>query len=176
MDSYYNKIAAIDREIAKNRESWNLLNKTRENLIVEEVQRATTESFPSAATQIAKALINVHMQNEDGPSIDCLFWMQSPEVNTAGLLQMAEWRDAETIEMFLENGADVNAKDKDGFSVLEMVLQGHDGYWRGDSDHWNPEVFTLLAKYKVNRYVEHGWIIPQCCDGAPKYVQDFLGV
>jgi hypothetical protein len=176
MESYYNNIAAIDQEIAKNRESWNLLNKTRENLIIQEVQRATTESFPSAAAQIAKALIAVHTQNEFGPSLDSLFWMQSPEVNTAGLLQMAEWRDAETIEMFLKNGADVNGEDEHGFSVLEMVLQGHDGYWRGESNHWNEEVFKVLAKYKVNRYNQHGWIIPQCCDGAPKYVQDFLGV
>jgi hypothetical protein len=176
MDSYYNKIAAIDREIAKNRESWNLLNKTRENLIVAEVHRTAVESCASSATQIARALIAVNTQNEDGPSIDCLFWMQSPEVNTAGLLQMAEWRDAETIEIFLKNGADVNGEDDQGFTVLEMVLQGHDGYWRGESKHWNPEVFKVLAKYKVNRYIQHGWIIPQCCDGAPQYVRDFLGL
>jgi hypothetical protein len=176
MDSYYNKIAAVDREIAKNRESWNLLNKTRENLIIEEVHRNAIESFPSSATQIAKALIAVYTQNEIGPSLDSLFWMQSADVNTAGLLQMAQWRDSETIEMFLNNGADVNGEDAEGFSVLEAVIQGHDGYWRGDSCHWNEEVFKILAKYKVNRDVPHGWIIPQCCDGAPKYVQDFLGV
>ena len=157
-----------------NRESWNLLNKTRENLIVEEARREVLAEQPSAAYQIAEALLSVSV-NADVP-IDTLFWMQSAEVNTAALLQMAEWRDAKTIEIFLKNGADVNAKDKDGFSVLEMVLQGHDGYWRGDSDHWNPEVFTLLAKYKVNRCVEHGWIITESCGGAPKYVQDFLDV
>jgi hypothetical protein len=176
MESYYDKMTAVDREIAKNRESWNLLNKTRENIIVEEVRRTAFESFPSAATQIARALIAVNTQNENGPSLDSLFWMQSADVNTAGLLQMAEWRDAETIEMFLKNGADVNGEDDHGFSVLEMVIQGHDGYWRGDSCHWNEEVFKVLDKYKVNRYIQHGWIIPQCCDGAPKYVRDFLGL
>ena len=176
MESYYNKIAAIDQEIAKNRESWNLLNKTRENLIISEAHREAQAEQPSAATQIARALIAVNTQNEIGPSLDCLFWMQSADVNTAGLLQMAEWRDAETIEMFLKNGADVNGEDDHGFSVLEMVIQGHDGYWRGESTHWNEEVFKVLAKYQVNRYIQHGWIIPQCCDGAPQYVRDFLGV
>jgi len=97
-------------------------------------------------------------------------------VNTAGLLQMAEWRDPKTIEMFLKNGADVNAKNKASFSVLEMVIQGHDGYWRGDSLHWNEAVFDILTKYHVDRQEVKGWIIEQCCDGAPKYVRDFLGL
>jgi len=169
-----NKIAAVDREIAKNRESWNLLNKTRENLIVAEVRRTAIESFPSSATQIAKALIAVYTESD--VSLETLFGVQSAEVNTAGLLQMAQWRDANTIEMFLNNGADVNGKDAGGFSVLEAVIQGHDGYWRGESKHWNEEVFKVLAKYNVKCEISHGWIIPQCCDGAPKYVRDFLGL
>jgi len=125
------------------------------------------------ASSIARALINVHIQNDT--SLETLFWMQSPEVNTAGLLQMAEWRDPEMIEMFLKNGADVNGRDKMGFSVLDAVIQGHDGYWRGDSPHWNEEVFKVLAKYNVKRKVTQEWIIEQCCKGAPKYVTDFLG-
>jgi len=169
-------IATIEQEIASIRQKEIDLLSKRDYLLIKEAEKEVRASIPSAATEIAKALINVYKQNEDGPSIDCLFWMQTPEVNTAGLLQMAEWRDAETIEIFWKNGADVNAKDEDGFSVLEMVLQGHDGYWRGESKHWNPEVFKVLAKYKVNRYIQHGWIIPQCCDGAPKYVRDFLGL
>jgi hypothetical protein len=70
----------------------------------------------------------------------------------------------------------VNGKDNDGFSVLEMVIQGHDGYWRGKSNHWNEAVFDVLAKYNVRREISNGWIIDQCCDGAPKYVRDFLGL
>jgi len=122
------------------------------------------------ASEIARALISVHTNNENGPSLEQLFWMQSPEVNTAGLLQVAEWRDPDTIEMFLRNGADVNGRDEMGFSVLDAVLQGHDGYWRGDSPHWNEEVFKVLAKREVTKE----WIIDQCCKGAPKYVTEFL--
>ena len=139
------------------------------------VLRVSQQNKQMAST-IARALISVHTNNENGPSLETLFWMQGPVVNTAGLLQVAEWRDPETIEMFLKNGADVNGLDERGFSVLDAVIQGHDGYWRGDSPHWNEEVFKVLAKYNVKREVTQEWIIKQCCKGAPKYVTDFLGL
>ena len=176
MASYIEKKAQITAEIAKlNRKARELVER-REALLVEEAVHYTEMAQPSAAAQIAEALIAVHTQNETPPPLGDLFWMQSPEVNTAGLLQLAEYRDPETIEMFLLNGADVNAYDKAGFSVLEMVIQGHDGYWRGDSPHWNEAVFDVLAEYHVDRQAVKGWIIEQCCDGAPKYVRDFLGL
>ena len=165
---------ALSQQIEALRKKEMDLIQQRELLLVEEARRDTMASMPSAATQVAQALIAVHTQNKTPPPLGDLFWMQSPEVNTAGLLQLAEYRDPETIEMFLLNGADVNAYDKAGFSVLEMVIQGHDGYWRGDSPHWNEAVFDVLAEYHVDRQAVKGWIIEQCCDGAPKYVRDFL--
>ena len=165
---------ALSQQIEALRKKEMDLIQQRELLLVEEARRDTMASMPSAATQVAQALITVHTQNKTPPPLGDLFWMQSPEVNTAGLLQLAEYRDPETIEMFLLNGADVNAYDKAGFSVLEMVIQGHDGYWRGDSPHWNEAVFDVLAEYHVDRQAVKGWIIEQCCDGAPKYVRDFL--
>jgi len=131
-------------------------------------------SQPSAATQIAQALIAVYTESD--VSLETLFGVQSADVNTAGLLLQAEYRDPHVIEMFLNHGADVNAKDEEGFSVLDMVIQGHDGYWRGESPHCNEEVFKVLAKYNVNRIISRVWIIEQCCEGAPKYVRDFLGI
>jgi hypothetical protein len=122
------------------------------------------------ADAVAKALINVHTQNVRGPSLECLFRPQSPEVNTAGMFQMARWRDAKTIETFLKNGADVNGKDKYGFSVLDIVISA------GASGQWNEEVFKVLAKYNVKREVTREWIIADCCRGAPQYVRDFLGL
>ena len=174
MASYTERKAQLTAEIAKLNNKARELVEMREALLVEEARRSTEASMPSAATQIAQALITVH--TEHGVKLDSLFGVQSPEVNTAGLLHMAEWRDASDIELFLKYGADVDAKDKEGFSVLEMVIQGHDGYWRGESNHWNEAVFDVLAEYHVDRQEVKGWIIEQCCDGAPKYVRDFLGV
>ena len=172
MASYTEKKAQLTAEIAKLNQKARELVEMREALLVEEAVHYTEMAQPSAAAQIAEALIAVHTQNENPPPLGDLFWMQSPEVNTAGLLQLAEYRDPHVIEMFLLNGADVNGKDKAGFSVLEMVIQGHDGY----SPHWNEAVFDVLAEYHVDRQEVKGWIIEQCCDGAPKYVRDFLGL
>jgi hypothetical protein len=141
---------------------------------VEEARREFEKSQPSAAKQVAQALFAVH--SEFNVSLEILFGIQTPEVQTEGLLQMAEWRDPKTIRMFLQMGANVNAIDTQGYTVLDMVLMGHDGYWRGDSKHWNEEVFKILAEYKVKRNVLHHWIINDCVKGAPKYVLDFLGV
>ena len=181
MACYTEKKAQLTAEIDQMRNKVTDLIRRREALLVEEAVHYTEAAQPSAAAQIAEALIAVHTQNNWGSKKDAsalydLFWMQSPEVNTAGLLYMAEYRDAKTIEMFLLNGADVDAKDKAGFSVLELVIQGHDGYWRGDSPHWNEAVFDVLAEYHVDRQAGKGWIIEQCCDGAPTYVRDFLGL
>jgi len=164
----------ITREIEKLRRKELELLQRREFLLVEEAVRMAEASMPSAADQIAAALIAVHTESD--VSLETLFGIQSPEVNTAGLLLQAEWRDPHVIEMFLNNGAYVDATNNAGFSVLEMVIQGHDGYWRGESDHWNEAVFDVLAKYHVDRQEVKGWIIDQCCDGAPKYVRDFLGL
>ena len=172
MASYIEKKDQLTAEIDKMRNKVTDLIRRREALLVEEAQRYSEAAHPSAATQIARALIAVYTESD--VSLETLFGVQSPEVNTAGLLLRAEYRDPHVIEMFLNNGANVDAKDKAGFSVLELVLMGHDGYWRGDSPHWNKAVFDVLAEYHVDRQEVKGWIIEQCCDGAPKYVRDFL--
>ena len=164
---------ALSQQIEALRKKEMDLIQQRELLLVEEARRDTMASMPSAATQVAQALINAYTEYD--VSLELLFGVQSPAVNTAGLLQMAEWRDPETIEMFLLNGADVDAKDKEGFSVLEMVLQGHDRHY-SRPEYWNKVVFDVLAEYQIDRRGVKGWIIEQCCDGAPKYVRDFLGL
>jgi hypothetical protein len=168
------KKVKLTAEIDMMRNKVTELIRRREALLVEEAVRYTEASHPSAADQIAQALIAVH--TEHNVKLETLFGIQSAEVNTAGLLLMAEYRDPETIEMFLNNGADVIAKDARGFSVLEMVLQGHDYHWRSP-DKWNKAVFDVLAKYVNLDYQEvKGWILEDRCKEAPQYVRDFLGI
>jgi hypothetical protein len=166
------KIAEINMEIENMRRKEDELIKKRESITVAESIRYMKTTQPSAADQIAKALINVH--NEHDVSLETLFCIQSEEVNTEGLLHFAEYRDPDTIEMFLKNGADVNGVNNEGFSVLENVLMGHDCYDR-EPGRWVREVFEILEKYSVDKGVER-WIIEERCDEAPKYVRDFLGL
>lgn len=173
MASYAEKKDQLTAEIDQMRGKVTDLIRRREALLVEEARHYTEMAQPSAAAQIAEALIAVHTEHD--VSLETLFGIQSAEVNTAGLLQLAEYRDAETIEMFLKYGADVNAKDNAGFSVLEMVLQGHN-YHYCRPDMWNEPLFDVLAAANVDRQAVECWIIKQCCDGAPKYVRDFLGL
>ena len=109
MASYIEKKDQLTAEIAKLNKKARELVEMRELLLVEEAA-----SMPSAATQVAQALINAYTEYD--VSLELLFGVQSPEVNTAGLLQMA--------------------------------IQGHDGYWREDSPHWNEAVFDVLSEYK----------------------------
>ena len=114
MASYIEKKDQLTAEIAKLNKKARELVEMRELLLVEEARRDTMASMPSAATQVAQALINAYTEYD--VSLELLFGVQSPEVNTAGLLQMA--------------------------------IQGHDGYWREDSPHWNEAVFDVLSEYK----------------------------
>ena len=170
MASYTEKKAKLTAEIDQMRGKVTDLIRRREALLVDEAVHYAEAAQPSAAAQIAGSLIMVYTEHHK-VSLETLFGIQSAEVNTAGLLQLAEYRDAETIEMFLLNGADVNAVNNEGFSVLENILMGHSYY---DIDP-GEEVFEILAKYNVGKGVER-WIIEERCAEAPKYVRDFLGL
>jgi len=173
MESFEQRIATLDLEIEKTRKKELELFKKRETMLCDETARYVEASQPSAATQIAQALIAVHTEHD--VMLETLFGVQCAEVNTAGLLLRAEYRDAFDIEMFLKHGADVNAKDKEGFSVLEKILQGH-SYHSRFPENWNKEVFDVIADYNVDRSAVEGWIIEERCSEAPQYVRDFLGV
>jgi len=166
-DSYTTR--GIDKEIAKLRKAEAELLKRRDAMLIEEAI-ASVPVAVTAADQIARALIAVNVEHEI--PLGRLFGVQTSDVNTAGLIQLAEWRDPETIQMFLKNGANVNFKDYEGFSVLDMVLQGHDSYWR--KSNWNPEVLKVLTDYNVDRTGVKEWVVNECCAEAPQFVHDFL--
>ena len=164
------ELARINQSLTKLRGTEKDLHDKRDHIIYQ----ITMESIPkqaSVASQITQALILVY--TEHNVTLETLFGVQTPEVNTAGLLQMAEYRDPETIEMFLKNGADVNAKNEEGFSVLELVLMGHD-YHYSRPEYWNRAVFEVLHKYDTDPDVPHTWIIDDRCNEAPEYVLEFL--
>ena len=163
------EFARINQSLCKLRSTEIELRDKRDRIITQIAMEAVKQ--PPAATQIAQALIAVHTEHD--VKLETLFGIQTPEVNTAGLLELAEWRNPETIEMFLKNGADVNAKNEEDFSVLELVLMGHDHHY-SRPEYWNRAVFEVLHKYDTDPEVPHAWIIDDRCNEAPEYVLEFL--
>ena len=164
------EFARINQSLYKLRRTEIELREKRDQIITQIAMEAVPKQ-PSAATQIAQALLAVHTEHD--VKLDILFGIQGPDVNTAGLLRLAEWRNPEEIEMFLKNGADVNAKNEEDFSVLELILMGHDRHY-SRPEYWNRAVFEVLHKYDTDPDVPHSWIIDDRCNEAPEYVLEFL--
>ena len=122
MACYTEKKAQLTAEIDQMRNKVTDLIRRREALLVEEAVHYTEAAQPSAAAQIAEALIRVHTQNKTPPPLGDLFWMQSPEVNTAGLLPLAEGGRPQTTEKFLQNGGEGEASGKGGLFGLGVVI------------------------------------------------------
>jgi len=118
--------------------------------------------------EAAEALMEVYY--DSGIPISTLFRNQKKDILTAGLILNAGLRNAETVRFFLECGADVNAEDEYGNSVLEIVLVGQGGR----QTPWNPEILEVLKEYNIWRTCVSKWIVDENCGNAPGYVQDFL--
>ena len=85
------------------------------------------------------------------------------DVLSALLRLTAEWRSVEEIETLIQMGANPH-ETHEGFTVLEMFIQGHDGYWRGKDSVEKVEVgVKMLAKYGVTcEDLSHRWILSNC--------------
>jgi hypothetical protein len=85
------------------------------------------------------------------------------DVLSALLHQTAEWRKIREMEMLIQMGADPCEKHE-GFTVLEMFVQGHDGYWCDKNSVKGVEDgVKMLAKYGVTRAdLSHAWILSNC--------------
>jgi hypothetical protein len=106
-----------------------------------------------------------------------LFGNQSQRVIDEGLMIAAEWRDVVAIKTLHNMGANLHYVNKAGFSVLETILQGHDGYWRENVESAKNAVFYMHTHGVTRKDITHGWIIEQCCDvfiAKDKYLQEFL--
>ena len=101
------------------------------------------------------------------------------DVLSALLRLTAEYRNAQEMEMLIQMGADPREKHE-GFTVLEMLVQGHDSYWRGKDDVKEVEDgVKLLVKYGVTREdLSHSWILSNCEDiiKNSEYLREFFKV
>ena len=82
----------------------------------------------------------------------------------SALLQLtAEWRNVNEMETLIKMGANPH-ETHEGFTVLEMFVQGHDGYWCGKDSVKNVEEgVKMLATYGVTcEDLSHRWILSNC--------------
>ena len=101
------------------------------------------------------------------------------DVLSAFLHQTAERRNIRDMEMLIQMGADPHEKHE-GFTVLEMFVQGHDGYWCGKDSVKNVEEgVKMLATYGVTcEDLSHRWILSNCKDiiANSEYLTEFFKV
>ena len=101
------------------------------------------------------------------------------DVISAFLHLTAEWRNIRDMEMLIQMGADPHEKHE-GFTVLEMFVQGHDGYWIcKDRVKEVEEGVKMLSKHGVTRKdLTHEYILRKCSDliDNSEYLREFFGV
>jgi hypothetical protein len=101
------------------------------------------------------------------------------DILSALLHLTAEWRSVEEIETLIQMGANPH-ETHGGFTVLEMFIQGHDGYWRGKDSVEKVEVgVKMLAKYGVTcEDLSHRWILSNCEEmiSNSEYLREFFKV
>ena len=98
----------------------------------------------------------------------------------SALLQLtAEWRNVNEMETLIKMGANPH-ETHEGFTVLEMFVQGHDGYWCGKDSVKNVEEgVKMLATYGVTcEDLSHRWILSNCKDiiDNSEYLTEFFKV
>ena len=128
-----------------------------------------------AAIQIAQALWFPY--TDFNICLCQLFSNQSQNVINEGLMIAAEWRDLPAMEKFCGMGANLHYVNAGGFSVLETVLQGHDGSWRENVESAKMALLFLNLHGVTRKDITHDWIIEQDCDvfiAKDKWIKDFL--
>lgn len=117
-----------------------------------------------------RAYVEVHVNGFAELPIDVL---------SALLHLTAEWRNLQEMEILIQMGADPHGKH-DNFSVLEMFLQGHDGYWIcKELVKEVEEGVKMLTKYGVTRKdLSHEYILRNCSEliDNSEYLSTFFGL
>jgi len=122
--------------------------------------KATTMAY--TAYDVARQILQMR---EYAQFDTCSFAELPKDVLTAMLWIRAEWRDSDEIEELIKMGANP-AETHQGFTVLEMFVQGHDGYWVGkDRVKEVEDGVKMLTKYGVtDKDLSHQWILSNCKD------------
>jgi hypothetical protein len=130
------------------------------------------------AYDVAHQLLQIRTNYE----IDASNFCELPkDVLSALLWSLAEWRNVHEMETLIEYGADPHEKHDD-FTVLEVFLQGHDGYWRDGTPSNISQVdagVKMLAKHGVTRAdLKHEWILDDCKEiiNKSEYLRNFFGL
>jgi len=125
--------------------------------------------------EIARALYFPHTEYKI--PLHQLFGNENQTVINEGLMIAAEYRNLPDMEDMVKLGACVHYVNKVGFSVLEAVLNGHDGYSREDVEGAKLAVLFLHNHGVTRKDITHQWIIEQCCDlfiSKDKYMREYL--
>ena len=134
--------------------------------------KATTMAY--TAYDVARQILQMR---EYAQFDTCSFAELPKDVLTAMLWIRAEWRDSDEIEELIKMGANP-AETHQGFTVLEMFVQGHDGYWVGkDRVKEVEDGVKMLTKYGVtDKDLSHQWILSNCKDiiNNSEYLRTFF--
>ena len=128
------------------------------------------------AYEAAQQLLNIRNYHEF--TVDGLVEMPK-DILSALLWLTAEWRNVEEMEALIAMGANPH-ETHDEFTVLEILIQGHDGTWRNKiSVKYVEDGVKMLAKYGVTcEDLTHDWILSNCEDiiKNSEYLSTFFNV
>lgn len=101
-------------------------------------------------------------------SVPVLGFVELPKDVLSALLWLsAEWRNVDDMENLIKMGADVHEMHQ-GFTVLDNILQGHDGNWRVMTETNVKQVedsVKMISSYGVTgKDLIKPWILSNCKD------------
>ena len=140
------------------------------------LKKAHTHEMAYSAYDVARQLLHIRNYLE----LHASGFVELPkDVLSAFLHQTAEWRNIRDMEMLIQMGADPHEKHE-GFTVLEMFVQGHDGYWIcKDRVKEIEDGVKMLSKHGVTREdLSHSWILSKCEEiiENSEYLSEFFKV
>ena len=140
------------------------------------LKKAHTHEMAYSAYDVARQILQLREYNAV-PVSSCV---ELPKDVLSALLWLtAEWRNVWEMEHLIAMGADPHEKNN-GFTVLEVFIQGHDGSKRGKE--YVKEVedgVKMLARFRVTHAdLKNDWILSNCEEiiNNSEYLSEFFKV